>query len=76
MDELEESLTLDELYLLLNAQRDKEKMNQEFLAGLQGIDMRAQEAEARKKEIERKAQEKINPNFEQETLSALGITFA
>lgn len=38
-EELEENLSLEELLLVLNAQRKQEKDRQRFLAAIQGIDL-------------------------------------
>lgn len=58
-DELEESLSLPELELLLNKARERREQEMRFTAGLQGVDLDEGKVDEKRAEIERRAQARI-----------------
>lgn len=60
-DELEESLSHPEVYLIVQAQRERDKRNMQFQAALQGVDINKDEkdpAENKVEEIKRRVRAK------------------
>lgn len=51
IEELEESLNLNELKLILDSYREKELRNQRFFAAIQGIDLDKQQAKSAEEEF-------------------------
>lgn len=79
-EELEESLTLAELDLLLSTIREDQKQTNVFLAGIQGIDLNkyyGDPVEEKRKEIERGVMMKIHGGeaVERQEFSEFGISF-
>jgi hypothetical protein len=58
-DDLEESLSLPELRLLLDTSRDRRENEMRFAAGLQGIDLDEGRKDEKRAEIEKRAQARI-----------------
>lgn len=79
IEELEESLCLSELELIVQAARDKEHRSQKFFAALKGVDLDAKDEEAKRKfeEIKRRADAKVHNKTreqqEREELAEFGL---
>lgn len=58
-DDLEESLSLPELKLLLDTSRERKENEMRFAASLQGVDLDAGRKDEKREEIERRAQARI-----------------
>jgi hypothetical protein len=79
-DELEESISLVELNGIINAIRKDMKDTRYFLAALQGVDLdkySENSVEEKRKEIERRAMEKLvgYEKMEQQEFAGFGLTF-
>lgn len=76
---MEETLTLNELYLLAGAGREREYKDQKFLAALKGIDLDEEqnsETQASFEEVQRKAEAALAGKSEEEhTFADIGIEF-
>lgn len=73
---MEESLTLDELMLIVNSLRKKEESDREFTAALKGIDLRAEkeDTETAFERIKREAEAELRGMGEEELFfEELGI---
>lgn len=80
IDELEESLTLNELNAMITAIREDQKHTNIFLAGLQGVDLAKHydnPIEEKKREIERRVAERLHgaEALERQELAEFGISF-
>ncbi len=80
-DELEESLTIEEMNAIIQASRDQEMRNWEFQASLKGIDLKKDKKNDRFDEIKKRAEARLyeelgedyhNPDREL-TLEEMGI---
>jgi len=63
VDDLEDSLNLEELKLILQSYREKELRSQKFLAALEGIDLNKQEtkdAEQRFLDVQQKVEARLS----------------
>lgn len=69
--EMEDELTLDELYLLLEAQHRNKHEDRKFLAAMQGVDLDAGQEDQKFKEIELKANADLAGKSEQEYVFGL-----
>lgn len=68
VEELEESLNLSELELIVKAARDKEHRHNKFMAAIQGIDIDAgaqEDAKERFDRIERKVRARLSGESEE-----------
>lgn len=79
-DELEESLNLAELSLILKQKREREKHERHFLASLQGVDLskhETSEVQQRIEEVRRRAAEKQlgAEEVERQEFAELGFGF-
>jgi len=80
-DELEDSLNLDELSLIVNSSRKAERERQRFAAALKGVDLDAETNDTQKKmeEVQRRANAKIagidESKFDELELIDLGISY-
>lgn len=73
---MEDTLTLDELYLLVDAKHRREEREHKFLAAIQGIDLDAGTKSAEFEEIERRAAAALAGVSEEEfVLSSIGIEY-
>lgn len=69
-------MTLDELYLLVDAMHRKEHRHHKFLAAIQGIDLDEGKHEAEFERIKLKAQADLAGKTEEEfTLESIGFAF-
>lgn len=76
MIEMEENLTLNEVNLLAEASRNKEKREQKFLAALKGIDLDEKESTASFDEVKRRAEAKLAGQTEEEyVFKMIGIEY-
>ena len=72
--EMEENLTLDELYLLRNAQHDAEYRRNKFMAALKGIDLDEQQEAADFERVKRQAAAELaGVSEEQYVFDLIGI---
>jgi len=72
--EMEEVLTLDEVYLLVDAMYRKEERHNKFLAAIQGIDLNENEENSDFEDIKTKAAAKLaGISEEQHVFETLGI---
>lgn len=76
-DDIEDSLSLEELNLILETTRENKRRDQVFLAALQGVDLNKNEnMEEKRKEIERRAAARLRGVSEdQATFEEFGISF-
>lgn len=74
-ESLEESLSLNELYQVLESMREKDHSDKKFMAALKGIDLdENKEQDEAFEEVKRRAQAKLTGRSEQELqLGELGI---
>jgi len=74
-EELEDSLSLAELYQLQSSSRDKDHEHRKFAAALKGIDIdEREEAEDAFKQVERRAQAKLSGMTEEQIeLADIGV---
>lgn len=74
--DLENNLTIDEIEMILEADREIKKAQQVFEAGLAGVDILKAEHEAKVKEVKRRAESRIfgEKNFAEMELTELGFT--
>ena len=71
---MEETLTLDELYLLVDAMHRKEHRHHKFMAALQGVDIDEGRSEEAFERIKLKAQADLAGQTEEEfTFNMIGI---
>jgi hypothetical protein len=80
IDDLEDSLTLNELNLMVSAIREGEKQDHIFLASLQGVDLTKSYGNAiedKKREIERRVAERLHgaDAVERQEFAEFGIEF-
>lgn len=78
IEELEQTITLEELEAIISASRDKEYRAQKFAAALKGIDIDEGENEAQKRfeEAKRRAEAKMTGKSEEAIeFEALGLDF-
>lgn len=74
LQEMEDTLTMEELYLIVDAQFRKEHREHKFLAAMQGVDLDEGKAEAEFEDIKRRAQADIAGVTEEEFVwSQIGI---
>lgn len=79
IEELEDSLNLDELRLIIEASRERELRQQKFMAAINGIDLdkaEVEKAQERFREVQERAQAKLrgdNRSEEQIGLGSLGF---
>lgn len=73
---MEDTLTLEELYLLLDSKHRAEHKHNRFLAALQGVDIDEGVSEAKFEEIKRKAEAELAGKSEQEhVFDIIGIAY-
>lgn len=76
MIEMEENLTLNEVNLLAEASRNKEKREQRFLAALKGIDLDEKESTSSFEEVQKKAAAALAGQTEEEyVFNMIGIEY-
>lgn len=63
---MEEELTLEELYLLLEAERDREEKSNRFLAALQGVDLDANKKDDAFEKVKQRAAADLAGKSEEE----------
>lgn len=79
IEELEDSLCLEELELIVKTMRDKERREQVFLASLRGIDLNGDNESAKekferaKKRAQAKIENKSAKEMERDEFAAFGI---
>lgn len=71
---MEESLTLDELYLLMNTKNEQEHNHRKFLAALKGIDLDENKEDEDFESVRRRAEATLANKSENEyTLEQIGF---
>jgi hypothetical protein len=76
IQEMEATLTLEELYLLIDAMRRREHEHKRFLGLLQGVDIDEGKEEAEFERIKMKAEADLAGKSEEEfTFESIGIVF-
>ncbi len=74
-EELEESITVEELHNLVEAQHDREYRGWKFQAGLKGIDLEAEANGSKFEEVKKRAEARLAGKTEEEaSFSDFGIT--
>ncbi len=80
IEELEENLSLEELGLILDKQRERDKDRQRFMAAIQGIDLNegASDSKDRMEEVKRRADMRLSglsaTDYANKELMDLGIS--
>lgn len=82
-DELEASVSLPELDLIIKTKREEDRMNKNFLAAIQGIDLEKNDKESsdgakRLEDVKRRAQARLaggEEEVERQELAELGFKF-
>lgn len=76
-EELEDSITIDELFALLNHTRKEDSENKKFQAALQGVDIEKGKPDSDFEAVRQRAMAKITGKTEEElTLAKIGIAIA